>query len=268
MATSPAQDPPQPLKYQTWVLKVSIHCEGCKKKVKKVLHSIDGVYTTVIDSQQHKVTVTGNVDAETLIKKLVKTGKHANLWPEKPDNKENSPGKSKNKKKQNDAKDSNKGNGEGDQKNSADKPENSAKDAKKDDDGAGAKTAPSPDELQGDEGGESEEVDDKTSSSTGGKKKKKKKGQNNNPTNPNPNSGAPPADTEYPVSSPSPAPLPNPPLPTVYPYPALYYPPPVYGLNYNTASFPSTSSYYYRPATPIDPIEELNDEDNKGCSIM
>ncbi|RVW54635.1 Heavy metal-associated isoprenylated plant protein 36 [Vitis vinifera] len=243
MATSPAQDPPQPLKYQTWVLKVSIHCEGCKKKVKKVLHSIDGVYTTVIDSQQHKVTVTGNVDAETLIKKL-------------------------NKKKQNDAKDSNKGNGEGDQKNSADKPENSAKDAKKDDDGAGAKTAPSADELQGDEGGESEEVDDKTSSSTGGKKKKKKKGQNNNPTNPNPNSGAPPADTEYPVSSPSPAPPPNPPLPTVYPYPALYYPPPVYGLNYNMASFPSTSSYYYRPATPIDPIEELNDEDNKGCSIM
>ena len=27
---------------QTTVLRVSIHCEGCKKKVKKVLHSIEG----------------------------------------------------------------------------------------------------------------------------------------------------------------------------------------------------------------------------------
>ncbi|KAK1260377.1 hypothetical protein QJS04_geneDACA002142 [Acorus gramineus] len=50
----------EPLKYQTWVLKVPIHCEGCKRKVKKVLHSIDGVYTTAIDSQLQKVTVTGS----------------------------------------------------------------------------------------------------------------------------------------------------------------------------------------------------------------
>lgn len=28
---------------QTLALKVSIHCEGCKKKVKKVLHSIEGI---------------------------------------------------------------------------------------------------------------------------------------------------------------------------------------------------------------------------------
>jgi hypothetical protein len=27
---------------QTLALKVSIHCEGCKKKVKKVLHSVEG----------------------------------------------------------------------------------------------------------------------------------------------------------------------------------------------------------------------------------
>ncbi|XP_020584825.1 heavy metal-associated isoprenylated plant protein 35-like [Phalaenopsis equestris] len=73
----------EPLKYQTLALKVSIHCEGCKKKVKKVLQGIEGVYKTTIDSQQQKVTVTGNVDADTLIKKLVKSGKHAELWPEK-----------------------------------------------------------------------------------------------------------------------------------------------------------------------------------------
>ncbi|KAJ0977705.1 hypothetical protein J5N97_013179 [Dioscorea zingiberensis] len=72
----------EPLKYQTWVLRVSIHCEGCRKKVKRVLQNINGVYEILIDSRQHKVTVTGNVDAETLIKKLAKSHKHAELWPE------------------------------------------------------------------------------------------------------------------------------------------------------------------------------------------
>ncbi|KAI8561635.1 hypothetical protein RHMOL_Rhmol04G0355900 [Rhododendron molle] len=102
--TSAAGDPLQPLKYQTWVLKVSIHCEGCKRKVKKVLQSIDGVYTTTIDSQQHKATVTGNVKAETLIKKLVKTGKHAELWPEKVAGKEKKSGEAGNGEKGNDPK--------------------------------------------------------------------------------------------------------------------------------------------------------------------
>lgn len=44
-----------------------------------------GVYTTVVDSQLHKVTVTGNVEVDVLIKKLVKTGKRVEIWPpEKP----------------------------------------------------------------------------------------------------------------------------------------------------------------------------------------
>ncbi|OIW00022.1 hypothetical protein TanjilG_26359 [Lupinus angustifolius] len=74
----------EPLKYQIWSLKVSIHCEGCRRKVKKVLRSIDGVFTTTIDPQQQKVTVTGSVGVgvETLIRKLVKAGKHAEVWPE------------------------------------------------------------------------------------------------------------------------------------------------------------------------------------------
>ncbi|KAJ8529474.1 hypothetical protein K7X08_036309 [Anisodus acutangulus] len=68
------------LKTQTCVLKVNIHCDGCKQKVKKKLQNIEGVYTVKIDSDQSKVTVTGNVDPATLIKKLVKSGKHAELW--------------------------------------------------------------------------------------------------------------------------------------------------------------------------------------------
>ncbi|TKY72612.1 Heavy metal-associated isoprenylated plant protein 26 [Spatholobus suberectus] len=70
------------LKYQTWFLKVPIHCEGCRRKVKKVLKSIDGVFTATIDPQQQKVTVTGSVGVEILLRKLARAGKHAEIWPE------------------------------------------------------------------------------------------------------------------------------------------------------------------------------------------
>ncbi|CAI8590097.1 unnamed protein product [Vicia faba] len=91
----------EPLKYQTWFLKVSIHCEGCRKKVKKVLKRIDGVFTATIDSQQHKVTVTGNVNVEILLKKLVRAGKPAEIWPESDDGKGKNSGKEKKKKNEN-----------------------------------------------------------------------------------------------------------------------------------------------------------------------
>ncbi|KAL5230752.1 hypothetical protein ABZP36_029528 [Zizania latifolia] len=96
-----AEEGPEPLKYQTLALKVSIHCEGCKKKVKKVLHSIEGVYKTDIDVQHQKVVVIGNVSVDTLVKKLVRTGKHAEPWPEPapPPAAANSPGGGKKKKK-------------------------------------------------------------------------------------------------------------------------------------------------------------------------
>ncbi|KAF5184501.1 Heavy metal-associated isoprenylated plant protein [Thalictrum thalictroides] len=63
-------------------LKVSIICcEGCKRKVKKLLQSVEGVLKTEIDSSQPKVTVlVGNVDPKILIKKLLKIGKQAEIW--------------------------------------------------------------------------------------------------------------------------------------------------------------------------------------------
>lgn len=42
-----------------------------------------GVYNTTIDIKQQKVTVNANVDVGILINKLLKNGKHAELWPEK-----------------------------------------------------------------------------------------------------------------------------------------------------------------------------------------
>ncbi|KAI3696257.1 hypothetical protein L1987_79268 [Smallanthus sonchifolius] len=71
------------LKIQTCILRVNLHCDGCKHKVKKLLQKIDGVYQVNIDAEQQKVTVSGSVDSATLIKKLVRAGKHAEIWSNK-----------------------------------------------------------------------------------------------------------------------------------------------------------------------------------------
>ncbi|KAK4797534.1 hypothetical protein SAY86_029860 [Trapa natans] len=68
------------LKIKTCALKVNIHCDGCRHKVKKILQKIDGVFTTKIEPEIGKVTVSGNIDPAVLIKKLTKAGKHAELW--------------------------------------------------------------------------------------------------------------------------------------------------------------------------------------------
>ncbi|KAL3516043.1 hypothetical protein ACH5RR_022945 [Cinchona calisaya] len=93
------EDPSEPTKYKKWILKVSIHCEGCKRKVKKILTQVEGVHEVDIDTKQQKVTVTGNVEGETLLRKLIKSGKHAKLWPENAGQKEKKSSKCKNKEK-------------------------------------------------------------------------------------------------------------------------------------------------------------------------
>ncbi|GFZ15917.1 heavy metal transport/detoxification superfamily protein [Actinidia rufa] len=79
------------LKIQTCVLKVNIHCYGCKQKVKKILQRIEGVYRVNIDAEQQKVTVSGSVDSATLIKKLVRAGKHSELWSQTNQNQNQKP---------------------------------------------------------------------------------------------------------------------------------------------------------------------------------
>ncbi|KAI8538244.1 hypothetical protein RHMOL_Rhmol09G0087700 [Rhododendron molle] len=77
------------LKIQTCVLKVNIHCDGCKQKVKKLLQRIEGVYQVNIDAEQQKVTVSGSVDSATLIRKLLRSGKHAEIWNQKSNQNQN-----------------------------------------------------------------------------------------------------------------------------------------------------------------------------------
>ncbi|RZC52516.1 hypothetical protein C5167_020939 [Papaver somniferum] len=74
----------EPVNYKTCILRVSIHCEGCKKKVKKILKKIQGVEDIIIDSKIHKVTVIGSVNGEALLRKLLIKGKHAEFWPAPP----------------------------------------------------------------------------------------------------------------------------------------------------------------------------------------
>ena len=58
-----------------------------------------GVYKTNIDAEQGKVTVSGNVDPTTLIKKLNKAGKHAEFWgAPKPNNNQNNKNQNQNQK--------------------------------------------------------------------------------------------------------------------------------------------------------------------------
>ncbi|WCJ25269.1 Heavy metal transport/detoxification superfamily protein [Euphorbia peplus] len=70
----------QLLRVQTHVLKVHVNCEGCKAKVSKLLKKIDGVYSVEIDAENQLVIVSGCVDSSTLIKKLAKSGKRAELY--------------------------------------------------------------------------------------------------------------------------------------------------------------------------------------------
>lgn len=69
-------------------------CFVCAVTQKRMLH-ISGVFTATIDTQQQKVTVTGSVGVETLLRKLVKAGKHAEIWPENLEGKGKSSSKEK-----------------------------------------------------------------------------------------------------------------------------------------------------------------------------
>ena len=80
VSPTPATSAAAQQQLRTVVLRVSIHCLGCKKKVRKVLRSIEGVKDVKVDAAMHKVTVTGTVDGDTLVKRLYKSGKQAVPW--------------------------------------------------------------------------------------------------------------------------------------------------------------------------------------------
>ncbi|QHO59084.1 hypothetical protein HN51_013381 [Arachis hypogaea] len=67
------------LNIETYVLRVHMNCQGCMNKVRKVLSKIKGVYRVEINAEQQTVSVTGNVNLSTLVRKLTKFRKHVEI---------------------------------------------------------------------------------------------------------------------------------------------------------------------------------------------
>ena len=55
-------------------------CGGCSAAVKRVLDKLEGVQSVDIDMEKQKVTVTGDVDKQTVFEKVSKTGKATSFW--------------------------------------------------------------------------------------------------------------------------------------------------------------------------------------------
>lgn len=233
------------------------------------------------------------MDAEILIKKLLRSGKHAQIWPEK-SGKKKSKNNNNNNQKHKDQKDNS------DQKDAEDEEEENLADqiqnAAKNDDGKDADDDGG--DSDGKEGGESDEAAGESvgGGASGGKKKKKKKKKKSQNANNSNNGGGAENRIEAPAvrggsfadgadlalaSASMPLPIHH-----LSPYPSTFYQPHVQGLSYNMnfsnppASYfaPPKHSYSYShhpelmfpPHPPSDPIDAYSDDDHESgyCSIM
>ncbi|GJM92703.1 hypothetical protein PR202_ga09196 [Eleusine coracana subsp. coracana] len=59
-----------------------MHCERCIKAIKKAIKTIDDMESYQLDTETNKVTVTGNITPEEVVKALQKIGKTATSWGE------------------------------------------------------------------------------------------------------------------------------------------------------------------------------------------
>ncbi|MQL05621.1 heavy-metal-associated domain-containing protein [Escherichia coli] len=65
---------------QTVVLKVGMSCQGCVGAVNRVLGKLEGVESFDIDLKEQKVVVKGNVQPDTVLQTVSKTGKKTAFW--------------------------------------------------------------------------------------------------------------------------------------------------------------------------------------------
>ena len=219
---------------------------------------------------------------------MLKSGKHAELWPENKPSEKKKSSKSK-KKKDNNPNQEGANNGEDAAKNDGGSDDNDGKDGEDDDDDG------ENEEAGGDSGGGG--GGGGGSGNNGGskkkKKKKKKKGQNGNSADAA--GGGENAGDIAPAAVPGDlAPMRmtstnlGPPVQHVYPYLPNFYnqqaPPVMYGLNYNT-TYPSPSASYFAPSVHGNMFSDMemypppsgsihtysdgdDDDDESGCSIM
>ncbi|XP_060212663.1 heavy metal-associated isoprenylated plant protein 32-like [Lycium barbarum] len=67
--------------FQTFALKLKIHCKDCGVKLKKQLLKLKGVHSVEIDQELGKVVISGKVDSGKILSKLRKSGREVELWP-------------------------------------------------------------------------------------------------------------------------------------------------------------------------------------------
>ncbi|KAL9324926.1 hypothetical protein ACSQ67_005571 [Phaseolus vulgaris] len=62
-------------------VRVKMDCEGCVRKVKHAVEDLKGVESFDVNQKMQRVTVTGYVDSEEVLKAVRGTGKNADNWP-------------------------------------------------------------------------------------------------------------------------------------------------------------------------------------------
>ncbi|KAI3936803.1 hypothetical protein MKW98_021665 [Papaver atlanticum] len=66
---------------QTVEIKVKMDCDGCERRVKNSVSNMKGVRSVDVNRKQSKVTVSGYVEPNKVLKKVQSTGKKAEFWP-------------------------------------------------------------------------------------------------------------------------------------------------------------------------------------------
>ncbi|WP_411024843.1 heavy-metal-associated domain-containing protein, partial [Salmonella sp. s57610] len=66
---------------QTVDIKVKMDCDGCERRVRNFVSSMKGVKSVEVNRKQSRVTVSGYVEPNKVLKKVKSTGKIAEFWP-------------------------------------------------------------------------------------------------------------------------------------------------------------------------------------------
>ncbi|KAK4372752.1 hypothetical protein RND71_008136 [Anisodus tanguticus] len=68
--------------FNTFALKLKVHCKDCGMKLEKQLLKIKGVRSVKIDQELGKVVISGKVDPAKILSKFARVGREAELWCE------------------------------------------------------------------------------------------------------------------------------------------------------------------------------------------
>nr|GMC95010.1 heavy metal-associated isoprenylated plant protein 21-like [Ipomoea batatas] len=71
---------------QTIEIKVKMDCDGCERRVKSAVKNMKGVKSVEVNRKQSRVTVSGFIDPNKVLRKVKSTGKRAEMWPYVPYN--------------------------------------------------------------------------------------------------------------------------------------------------------------------------------------